>query len=178
MAWRCFCFRDLSGDLFGSWDRCSGWQPNGPRRCRRSRGFYGGVQGVHASGQGVLTVKCINCHQVQNQQGPHMPPGAGYPLKELAEHPARRAEPRWHLPPAATPMIFERRTPGQLCRQLLDRKKNGGLTAEQLVDHVNHDPLVSWGWNPGEGRSTPPLSHEEFVGQVREWVNKGGACPN
>jgi mono/diheme cytochrome c family protein len=129
-------------------------------------------------GQGVFTVKCVNCHQVQNQQGPHMPPGAGYPLKDVAENPARRAEPRWHLPSAAMPMIFENRTPGQLCRQLLDQKKNGGLTAEQLVEHVNHDPLVLWGWNPGEGRSTPPLSHEEFVGKVREWVNKGGACPN
>jgi hypothetical protein len=81
------------------------------------------------------------------------------------------------MPSAATPMIFEKRTPAQLCKQLLDKSQNGGLTPEQLIDHVSHDPLVLWGWNPGEGRSTPPLSHAEFVQKFVEWVNKGAACP-
>jgi mono/diheme cytochrome c family protein len=130
-----------------------------------------------ADGQGVFAVKCGNCHQAQNQPGLHMPPGAPYPLKDGVEDQAHRSEPRWHLPPATTPMIFEKRTPGQLCRQLLDKGQNGGLTPEQLVHHVNRDPLVLWGWEPGEGRSTPPLSHAEFVQKVSEWVNKGSACP-
>ncbi len=141
----------------------------------RQHGFFRLRRG--ADGQGVFALKCVNCHQTQNQQGLHMPPGAPYPLKDGAEDPAHRAEPRWQLPPAATPMIFEKRTAEQLCRQLLDKRKNGGLTSEQLIDHINHDPLVLWGWNPGEGRSVPPLSHEEFVRKVREWVNNGAACP-
>jgi mono/diheme cytochrome c family protein len=128
-------------------------------------------------GQGVFAVKCGNCHQARNQPGLHMPPGAPYPLKNGIEDQAHRNEPRWHMPPAAMPMVFEKRTPGQLCRQLLDRRSNGGLTPEQLIDHVTHDPLVLWGWNPGEGRSTPPLSHAEFAGKVREWIEKGSACP-
>jgi mono/diheme cytochrome c family protein len=131
-----------------------------------------------ADGQGVFAVKCGNCHQAQNQPGLHMPPGAPYPLKDGAEDQAHRGEPRWHMPPVATPMVFEKRTPGQLCTQLLDKRKNGGLTPEQLVQHVNHDPLVLWGWNPGEGRSAPPLSHAEFVRKVSEWVDKGCACPS
>jgi hypothetical protein len=129
-------------------------------------------------GQGVLTLKCTNCHQAQNQSGLHMPPGAPYPLKDGVEDQVHRGQPRWHMPPTAMPMVFEKRTPGQLCRQLLDKKQNGGLTPEQLIDHVDHDPLVLWGWNPGEGRSTPPLAHTEFVRAVRNWVDKGGACPN
>jgi hypothetical protein len=128
-------------------------------------------------GHGAFTIKCTNCHQVQNQPGLHMPPGAPFPLKDGAEDPAHRNEPRWHMPSAATPMVFEKRTPGQLCRQLLDKKQNGGLTPDQLVQHVEHDPFVLWGWNPGEGRSAPPLSHTEFVQMVREWVTKGCACP-
>jgi hypothetical protein len=128
-------------------------------------------------GHGVFAIKCSNCHQAQNQPGLHMPPGAPYPLKDGVEDPAHRAEPRWHLPSAATPMVFEKQTPGQLCRQLLDKKKNGGLTPEQLVHHVNNDPLVRWGWNPGEGRSAPPLGHAEFVRKVEEWIEKGAACP-
>jgi mono/diheme cytochrome c family protein len=131
-----------------------------------------------ADGQGVFAVKCGNCHQAQNQPGLHMPPGAPYPLKDGAEDQAHRNEPRWHMPPTATPMVFEKRTPGQLCTQLLDKRKNGGLTPEQLVQHVNHDPLVLWGWNPGEGRSAPPLGHAEFVRKVSEWVDKGCACPS
>ena len=129
-------------------------------------------------GQGVLTLKCTNCHQTQNQPGLHMPPGAPYPLKDGGEDQSHRGQPRWHMPPAATPMIFEKRGAGKLCRQLLDTKQNGGLTPEQLVDHVSHDPLVLWGWNPGEGRSLPPLSHTEFVRAFKEWVDKGHACPN
>lgn len=124
-------------------------------------------------GRGVFAAKCSNCHQAENRPGMPAPPGAPYP----SEDQAHRGEPRWHLPPAATPMVFEKRTPGQLCRQLLDKKQNGGLTPEQLVHHVSHDPLVLWGWNPGEGRTTPPLSHAEFVRKVREWMDKGGACP-
>src|SRR5215471_15834806 len=128
-------------------------------------------------GQGVYAIKCGNCHQSENTPGLHMPPGAPYPLENGSEEPAHRGEPRWHLPPATTPMVFEKRTPGQLCRQLLDKSKNGGLTPEQLVQHISHDPLVLWGWNPGEGRIAPPISQTEFVQRVGEWIEKGRACP-
>jgi mono/diheme cytochrome c family protein len=159
--------------------RCVNCHPSGDAPLRgddsRPHTFFRLRRG--ADGQGVFAVKCSNCHQAQNQPGLHMPPGAPYPLKNGAEDQAHRGEPGWHLPPAATPMVFEKRTPGQLCRQLLDQRQNGGLTPEQLVLHVSHDPLVLWGWNPGEGRSAPPLSHVEFVQKVREWVDKGCACP-
>jgi hypothetical protein len=36
---------------------------------------------------------------------------------------------------------------------------------------------VKWGWSPGDGRSTPPMSYAEFTQKMREWVDKGGACP-
>src|SRR5262245_23779569 len=128
-----------------------------------------------ADGQGVFTLKCTNCHQSKNQQGLHMPPGAPNILKDGS---LDMRSPRWHLPSAKTPMIFQGRTASQLCRQLQDPKQNGGLTTEQLIHHVSTDPLVLWGWNPGEGRNTPPLSHDEFVAKVAEWINNGGACPN
>ena len=124
-------------------------------------------------GNGVYAVRCTNCHQSQNLPGEHSPPGACHPTKEEG----KQNEPRWRMPPSATPMVFEKRTPAQLCRQLLNRKQNGNLTPKELLEHVTHDPLVLWGWNPGEGRSTPPLSHKEFVRNVKEWVDKGAACP-
>jgi mono/diheme cytochrome c family protein len=130
-----------------------------------------------ADGQGVFALKCTNCHQAQNTAGLHMPPGAGFPLKEGKEDPAHHREPRWRMPSAATPMIFEGRTAAQLCKQLLDKRMNGGLNPEQLIEHVGHDPFVLWGWNPGEGRGVPPISHAEFVQRVRDWVSSGSACP-
>jgi hypothetical protein len=126
-----------------------------------------------ADGNGVLAMRCSNCHQAANGTGPHTPPGAPRPPGEEG----LPAEPRWHLPDPKTPMVFQGRTPAQLCRQLKDPKQNGGLTPDRLVHHVSTDPLVRWAWDPGEGRTTPPLSHEEFRAAVKEWLDAGGACP-
>lgn len=112
-------------------------------------------------GKGVYGMKCSACHQLANLPGEHMPPGA----------------PNWHLPPPEMPMVFQNRTPGQLARQLKDPKQNGGKTLEELLHHVSSDPLVLWGWNPGEGRSTPPLSHAAFVSKMEEWIKNGAADP-
>ena len=46
-----------------------------------------------------------------------------------------------------------------------------------MLDHLQ-TPLVKWGWSPGDGRSTPPLSYSEFVNDMRNWADKGGACPD
>lgn len=124
-------------------------------------------------GNGVFAMRCSNCHQAANGLGPHTPPGAPRPAADGG----LPAEPRWHLPDPRTPMVFQGRAPGQLCRQLEDPKQNGGLTRERFVDHVTTDPLVRWAWNPGEGRTTPRLSHEEFAAAVKEWLDRGGACP-
>jgi hypothetical protein len=126
-----------------------------------------------ADGNGVFAMRCTNCHQAANAPGPHTPPGAPQPAGEEG----LPAAPRWHLPPPETPMVFQGRTAGQLCRQLKDPKQNGGLTPERFVHHVATDPLVLWAWSPGEGRTTPPLSHEEFAAAVKGWLDAGGACP-
>src|SRR5262249_10393090 len=94
-----------------------------------------------------------------NSPGPHTPPGA----PQVGEG-ALPAEPRWHLPDPKTPMVFQGRTPAQLCRQLQDPKQNGGLTREALVRHVATDPLVRWGWDPGEGRTAPAAVARRFRG--------------
>lgn len=111
-------------------------------------------------GRGKFAMKCGNCHQTMNLSGAHMPPGA----------------PNWHLPPPEMRMVFEGKTPGELCRLLKDPRQNGGKTIEQLIHHVSEDKLVLWGWNPGDGRMPPP-SHAEFARNMREWADKGATCP-
>jgi len=83
----------------------------------------------------------------------------------------------WRLPPPKMPMVFQGKTPHELCEQLKDPARNGGKTLQQIIVHVTSDRLVGWGWNPGEGRSLPPLSREEFARDIRVWVEKGAACP-
>jgi hypothetical protein len=113
-------------------------------------------------GGGKYGVKCGACHQTTNLPGSNMPPGVSS---------------KWHMPPPNMRMVFEGKSPGALCRQLKDRRLNGGKTIEGAIEHLEADPLVLWGWAPGDGRSTPPLSHAEFVQKMRDWVHKGAACP-
>jgi hypothetical protein len=112
-------------------------------------------------GKGKYALKCANCHQEINLAGANMPPGNS----------------TWQLPKPEMPLVFQGRTPAQLARQLKDPAQNGGKTLEQLIHHVADDKLVLWGWDPGDGRNKPPLSHEEFVKQMRKWIDNGAAIP-
>jgi hypothetical protein len=112
-------------------------------------------------GRGVYGMRCDTCHQTKNLSGEHMPPG----------------NPKWSLPLPEQKMVFVGRSPGELCRQLEDPKQNGGRTLAALLDHVANDELVGWGWNPGDGRTPPPLSRVETAAQMKVWVEGGAACP-
>jgi len=109
-------------------------------------------------------VPCASCHQDRNSEAIHIaggPPGA----------------PHWGLPPAETPMVFEGKTVTELCEQLKDPARNGRRSLAMLLDHVAHDPLVLWGWDPGGKRTTPPLSHDKLVAAFTAWAAADGACP-
>jgi len=75
-------------------------------------------------------------------------------------------------------MLWEGRTKQQICEQMKDPARNGGRrTGEEVIEHMKVDPLVLWAWNPGAGRTTPPLSHEKFVEALEAWVGAGMPCP-
>jgi hypothetical protein len=141
--------------------RCMNCHPNGDRP------LQGEDSHVHTmnvkrgdTGKGKYALKCSNCHQDKNLAGLNTPPG----------------NPNWHLPPAQTRMVFQGKSPHNLALQLVDPKQNGGKSMEQLLEHASDD-LVMWGWNPGDGRTKPPLSHEEFAKQWRIWIENGAAAP-
>jgi hypothetical protein len=112
-------------------------------------------------GKGKYALKCANCHQDTNLIGANLPPG----------------NPTWHLPTKKMPLVFQGKSPRELADQLKDPRRNGGKALDQLVEHVTHDKLVLWAWEPGNGRTKPPLSHDEFAKKFREWVEKGAASP-
>jgi hypothetical protein len=112
-------------------------------------------------GKGVTAEKCSTCHQDHNLDEPHLPPGA----------------PNWHLPSAATPMIWQGLTDKGICDELKDPARNGHRSVENIVEHMTTDKLVAWGWNPGPGREPVPMAKDEFSAKVKEWAANGAACP-
>jgi hypothetical protein len=111
-------------------------------------------------GKGNAALRCLACHQTENANFLHGPPGAA----------------DWQLPPPKTPMAWKGLTTSELCRTLKDPAKNGNRSLQDLISHMNTS-LVRWAWNPGPGRTAPPLSQDEFVLRLREWIETGAACP-
>jgi len=147
------------------------------------------------AGKVILHPRCVNCHPKTERplQGDdmhiHEPPvqrgagGMGMPaMRCLTCHGAANYDPgrvsgnpRWLLAPAE--MAWEGRTLGQICRQIKEPTRNGGKSMEDLVEHMAHDQLVGWGWNPGVGRTPVPGTQEEFGKIIRAWVDTGAHCP-
>jgi hypothetical protein len=104
---------------------------------------------------------CSTCHRESNAPMLGGPPGVE----------------GWRLPPADMPMVFEGRSPHELCLQLKDPAKTGGRSLAQVREHLAHDHLVLWGWHPGPGRTTPPVSHDALVAATDRWLGAGAPCP-
>lgn len=108
--------------------------------------------------QGVPGNECTTCHQDRNQEHTRVP-GA----------------PKWHVAPIE--MAWVGKSPGYVCRQLKDPKRNGGKTLAQIVEHNAHDELVAWGWAPGSDREPAPGTQKAFGAIVEAWVATGAECP-
>ena len=111
-------------------------------------------------GKGILAMKCTNCHQTENTAGLKTPPG----------------NPEWHLPSATMKMVFQGRSAHELAKQLVDPKQNGNKDLKALIAHAD-DGLVKWGWNPGEGRTLPPISYAKFKEAWITWLTTGAYAP-
>jgi len=114
-------------------------------------------------GNGAAGLHCSTCHRAQNNTASGVPGAKG-----------------WHLAPLS--MAWEGLSAKEICHELLDLRRNGGRTPAQLMAHFAHEPLVLWSWSPGtdhagRARSTPPLSHEQLMAAVKQWIDNGTACP-
>lgn len=109
-------------------------------------------------GEGVVGMRCDSCHQETNL--------------ELARVPGA---PHWHLAPRS--MAWEGLSPAELCAQLKDPARNGGMSLEAIVKHSTEDPLVGWGFDPGHGRTPAPGNQALFGSLVAAWVADGAVCP-
>jgi hypothetical protein len=110
-------------------------------------------------GFGATGMRCTTCHGAENYDP------AGVP-----------GHPRWHLAPIE--MAWEGRTLGAICEQVKDPKRNGGKSMAELVEHMESDSLVGWGWSPGAGRERVPGTQQVFGELIRAWADSGAVCPS
>ncbi len=109
-------------------------------------------------GHGVPAMRCASCHLPENQ--------------DLARVPGA---PNWHLAPRS--MGWEGLDDHGLAEALKDEARNGGRTMAEVLHHMEQDPLVLWGWDPGAGREAIPVPHAEFVAALRTWIDGGAVSP-
>lgn len=115
-------------------------------------------------GNGARGLPCGTCHGEANppaSYGPHAPPGA----------------PHWKLPPPEHKMVTIGLSGAELCAMIKDRKENGGRDFAALIEHVDKDKLVLWGWSPGGDRAPVSVPHADFVAAFKLWAAAGGPCP-
>jgi cytochrome c5 len=154
------------------------------------------------AGKVIQHPRCVNCHPASNtplqgmEMRVHEPPvargegGMGVPgmtcgtchgdanVDVVAQSETLRSipgHPLWHLAPVE--MAWQGRTLGEICAQIKDPARNGDKTIAEIVDHMAHDSLVGWGWNPGTGREPAPGTQDIFGRLIAAWAQTGAACP-
>jgi hypothetical protein len=113
-----------------------------------------------ADGRGTPALHCTTCHQAENSELPHAPPGA----------------PDWRLPPPKMKMAWQGLAVAALCESLKDPARNGGRSLADVEQHLRTDAIVGWGFAPGPGRQPPRLSRADLVSKFVEWKDAGAPC--
>jgi hypothetical protein len=64
-----------------------------------------------------------------------------------------------------------------ICSQIKDPARNGNRTIAQIVEHIEHELLVHWGWTPGPGRESAPYSAAQLIERLKQWDAAGTPYP-
>ena len=112
-------------------------------------------------GHGPVAMECSTCHGATN-----------FDATASLSVPGHE---NWHLAPIE--MAWEGRSLREICVQIKDRKRNGGKSSSQIVEHMAHDSLVGWGWQPGLGRTPAPGTQAQLGDLIRAWADAGAHCP-
>lgn len=108
---------------------------------------------------GFVNARCTACHRSENNDH------TGVPGAE-----------NWHLAPLS--MGWQGLTDADLCKTLKDETANGGRSVAALVEHMEKDKLVLWGWAPGRDRKPVAKPHPQFISEVKAWAAAGAPCPS
>jgi|TARA_B110000908_G_scaffold162252_1_gene207462 hypothetical protein len=112
---------------------------------------------------GAETIQCSTCHAYR--EGVNDIP-----------HAAPQVAMNWQLAPIEADWFGK--SSQEICAQLRDPERNGGRTMIELAEHLNHDLILHWAWNPGGGRQPAPYSLQEHIDDLLIWGVAGFPCAN
>ena len=152
------------------------------------------------AGKVILNPRCMNCHPADRRptQGDdlhaHVPPmqagvdgkgASALPCKSCHGQSAQATHvhsirsipgnPRWGLAPAS--MAWQGKSLREICEQIKDPKRNGGLSLGEIQHHMGTDDLVGSAWHPGAGRDPAPGTQAQFGELIGAWIATGARCP-
>lgn len=118
------------------------------------------------SRMGIEFLPCATCHttKMTDWDGANAQP-----------HAAPRVAVGWALAPVEAHWFGQ--TSEQICAQLRDPETNGGRDMLDIAEHLGHDLILHWAWNPGGGREPAPYSLQEHVNDILAWGVAGMPCP-
>lgn len=139
-------------------ERCVNCHPSGdqPLQGKGEPHLPGVVRGE--DGFGATALRCNTCHQDENYEASGLP-----------------GHPKWHVAPLS--MAWQGKTLGEICAQIKDPARNGGMDLPKLHEHMAHDTLVGWGWNPGKDREPAPGTQQRLGELIQAWIDTGAECP-
>lgn len=115
---------------------------------------------------GAEYIQCSTCHTTKLDD---------WDNANTVPHAAPRVAADWRLAPVEADWFG--RSSVEICTQLRDPELNGGRDALALAEHLDHDVILHWAWNPGGGREPAPYSLQEHVNDILAWGVAGFPCP-
>lgn len=127
--------------------------------------FHGMNINAGESRIGAETIACSTCHTTLS---------SGRDDANTVPHAAPRVAADWRMAPVEAHWFGKSGV--EICRQLRDPERNGNRTFQELADHLDHDVILHWAWNPGAGREAAPYSLKEHVDDILLWGAAGMPC--
>lgn len=118
------------------------------------------------SRMGAETIRCATCHTTKDTD---------WDNANTIPHAAPRVAMDWALAPVEAAWFG--RSSFEICAQLRDPALNGDRDMLALAEHLDHDLILHWAWNPGGDREPAPYSLQEHVDDILIWGTAGFPCP-
>ena len=118
------------------------------------------------SRMGIEYVPCQTCHTTKDED---------WSNANAMPHAAPRVAMFWQLAPVEADWFG--RSSVEICEQLRDPERNGNRDMMGLAEHLDHDLILHWAWEPGGGREPAPYSLQEHVYDILTWGVAGMPCP-
>ena len=117
--------------------------------------------------------RAVECPAIPSHRGIHIK--LAHRLARLADRLLIIAEEAGLIERNIDPPREIRKRATQMCANLLNKQLNGNRDPEDLLSHIENEPLVKRAYDPGtrpngQPRTTPPISHRALIQAFQQWI--------